>query len=807
MSELAPQSRGEWTDLWLVRLVMWLARLLRPWSGWAVLATCALLLALPAPMLAANRWIRANDGQWMLSAIGVVSVLFSWWIGGWRALPTASRWRFLRIAIRSCVVIGAGVLLISVIQARWLPGLDQLREAATTRHWAPVAAGIVDDLARVWARYELWWQGVQSTGAARDDLVFNGIAGLIIWLTGALTVAAVRTTRQGLFGAMPAVLLLSQIFFVGGDGRQIFVLSLALTVLLHLFFHQQKLLARWESQRIDFSPDVFPEHLLNASGVAILALTLAAIIPNWYIRPLAVRWAEVIAPMNERIDAAREQVFPNLERTFQLNLEGISLGLPNRFLLGGGPELSETVVMEVRTSDDGDPNDPAPGHYMRAGTLALYTGAGWDNPGPRLSTQWPANTPRTGISDRGRRILIQSVRVSLPTRVVFAAPEIVEFSADAWVDQFENGELVSVGARDQSYTVVSAVMATAEEDLLALPDWRLPPALLTTLAADVPTALTATEAITAGTAATGATELPLSYAIYLQLPDTVTPATRELARRLTANAVGPYAKAQAIESYLREFPYDLDVDAPPESVTDVADYFLFDLGRGYCDYYATAFVVLARLAGLPTRFATGYAVGGWDPYRMTRTVTAAEAHSWPEVYLPQVGWVVFEPTAGRPALVRQGESQPLQFSGANLPVAPAIPDAPGIDWNWQMLFWLGPLALGVWGIVIGVRRWRFATEDPWLSILRWGKRTGRPLQQGETVLEYGHALADEVEATAPESEEKRIVVRSVVALSEAVNSVHYSPPAERPGAANSAMVIWRQLRSYLATVRRKGKSA
>ncbi|MEZ4611514.1 MAG: transglutaminase domain-containing protein [Caldilineaceae bacterium] len=36
-------------------------------------------------------------------------------------------------------------------------------------------------------------------------------------------------------------------------------------------------------------------------------------------------------------------------------------------------------------------------------------------------------------------------------------------------------------------------------------------------------------------------------------------------------------------------------------MTDVADYFLFDLQRGYCDYYATAFVVLARLAGLPTR--------------------------------------------------------------------------------------------------------------------------------------------------------------------------------------------------------------
>ena len=97
---------------------------------------------------------------------------------------------------------------------------------------------------------------------------------------------------------------------------------------------------------------------------------------------------------------------------------------------------------------------------------------------------------------------------------------------------------------------------------------------------------------------------------------------------------------------------------PPEGLSDVADYFLFDLQRGYCDYYATAFVVLARLAGLPTRFVTGFAPGNWSMNEQLWIVTEADAHSWPEVYFPEVGWVPFEPTGGRPALERIGSSTP-----------------------------------------------------------------------------------------------------------------------------------------------------
>ena len=149
-------------------------------------------------------------------------------------------------------------------------------------------------------------------------------------------------------------------------------------------------------------------------------------------------------------------------------------------------------------------------------------------------------------------------------------------------------------------------------------------------------------------------ELPESFAVHLELPDTVTQRTVDLAHSLTDEQPNMYAKAQAIEAYLRTFEYDLSVSAPPSDIVDVADYFLFDLQRGYCDYYATAFVVLARVAGLPTRFATGFAPGSWNPQDGRWTITEAEAHSWPEVYFPTYGWIPFEPTAGRSELSRIG---------------------------------------------------------------------------------------------------------------------------------------------------------
>ncbi|HET7489078.1 MAG TPA: transglutaminase domain-containing protein [Acidimicrobiales bacterium] len=135
---------------------------------------------------------------------------------------------------------------------------------------------------------------------------------------------------------------------------------------------------------------------------------------------------------------------------------------------------------------------------------------------------------------------------------------------------------------------------------------------------------------------------------FVALPQ-VSPRVRFLAQSLVRNAGTPYQKALAIQDYLRRtggFRYDLQVPAGHDE--NALETFLFTTRRGYCEQFAGAYGVLARLAGLPTRVAVGFTPGEPDA-EGTYHVKGLNAHAWPEVYLAGAGWVAFEPTPGRGA--------------------------------------------------------------------------------------------------------------------------------------------------------------
>lgn len=141
---------------------------------------------------------------------------------------------------------------------------------------------------------------------------------------------------------------------------------------------------------------------------------------------------------------------------------------------------------------------------------------------------------------------------------------------------------------------------------------------------------------------------------YLQLPEGLPQRVTDLAAAVTADQTDPYSQAKAIQNYLRQFPYTLDIPAPPAD-QDVADYFLFDLQQGYCDYYATTMVVLARSAGLPARVVSGYLGGEFDQTSGAYQVAEDNAHSWVEVYFNEIGWIEFEPTPAYPLITREDD--------------------------------------------------------------------------------------------------------------------------------------------------------
>ncbi len=130
---------------------------------------------------------------------------------------------------------------------------------------------------------------------------------------------------------------------------------------------------------------------------------------------------------------------------------------------------------------------------------------------------------------------------------------------------------------------------------------------------------------------------------YLQLPSIITLRTRWLAREITEGYSSPYEEAEAIKTYLKEnYEYDPDYVRAPSGHEPV-DWFLFEEKRGVCTNFASAFVVMARSVGLPSRLVTGFVINAKIE---EQTVYASQAHAWAEVGFKDLGWVLFEPTSG-----------------------------------------------------------------------------------------------------------------------------------------------------------------
>jgi hypothetical protein len=132
---------------------------------------------------------------------------------------------------------------------------------------------------------------------------------------------------------------------------------------------------------------------------------------------------------------------------------------------------------------------------------------------------------------------------------------------------------------------------------------------------------------------------------YLTLPATLPANVVELAQRIVAHTQGPAAAATALVRFFTQgnrFRYTLT--PPPAGSANALSTFLFTTRAGFCQQFAGAFAVLARIDGLPTRLAVGFTTGS-AVKRDTYVVTGSDAHSWPQVYLgPTAGWVSYEPT-------------------------------------------------------------------------------------------------------------------------------------------------------------------
>ncbi|HEX4818371.1 MAG TPA: DUF3488 and transglutaminase-like domain-containing protein [Nonomuraea sp.] len=167
---------------------------------------------------------------------------------------------------------------------------------------------------------------------------------------------------------------------------------------------------------------------------------------------------------------------------------------------------------------------------------------------------------------------------------------------------------------------------------------------------------------------------PGTFERYLRVPDDLDPAIHDLLNTITADATSPYDAAVRLQQFFTRdggFSYTLRTQGHGNSA--LRDFLLRDRA-GYCEQFAAAFAVLARLSGIPSRVAIGYTGGTKIGDRWQ--VGTNDSHSWPELYFEGVGWLPFEPTPA--GSLGQGSARvPAYTQPAPRPTSTSATPTPG----------------------------------------------------------------------------------------------------------------------------------
>ena len=147
--------------------------------------------------------------------------------------------------------------------------------------------------------------------------------------------------------------------------------------------------------------------------------------------------------------------------------------------------------------------------------------------------------------------------------------------------------------------------------------------------------------------------IPAELAPFIQVPAEIKKPLRDLAVKITTGLRNNYDRAVAIQNWLdANLTYTLELADPGDE--DPVLFFLFHRKKGHCEYFASAFALLARSIDIPVRTVNGFLGGEWNEYKGYVAIRAGDAHSWDEVYFPGAGWIMFDPTPANDELGRGG---------------------------------------------------------------------------------------------------------------------------------------------------------
>jgi transglutaminase-like putative cysteine protease len=642
-----------------------------------------------------------------------------------------------------------------------------------------------------WMELQDWLGALSSDQPGFQAAAVLFVWGVMIWIVAVWAGWVQKRYDNAIVSIFPgATLLVATLGYTYEDSTALLpflIFSLLLIAVSWLNLNE----THWKSVNIDYPDDARLDSIFAFSSITIVLVATAFFLPRLSIRRVVEMVREYTSPQIEQaapfIESFGVEPFqPSIGRFAPM----LTAGMPRNHLIGAGPELSEQIVMSVQITDGLPPGveaDSAVPLYWRGLTYDQYTGIGWDS--SDVSLRHYRSNQQVGMFERpGYWIIEQEVNFIDQSELLFAAGDLISvdenyrvaWRSQPWLSEIEQfpGDFFGASMDEASYRAQSFVPVVDETALRSTarlyPDWI--------------------------------------RENYILVPIDTPQRVINLTFRLIDGVDNPYDRALIIEQYLRQYEYTTDLPSPP-SDRDVVDYFLFDLKKGYCDYFASAMVVMARAAGLPARLVVGYSRGTYDSANDRYVISEAEAHSWPEVYFAGVGWVPFEPTSGRKEITRS--ETPLEFPGDPAYVVEAESLMGGIKplfGSWPLTFVVVVIGLIWFGMVwITVDEWLLKRLTPagmtarlYERLYRHGRGLGAPAKKEDTPYDFATSLRRQLASLAGNSVGRKSMRQArgeVRSLANLYTRSQFGSQALTDDEKTRALSIWQRLRRQLIIAR------